>query len=473
MRIPGSLFGVDGAHEVVLRAADAAGNWSGASTVVFVDQTPPGQAHDARIEGGDGWRSSNGFDVSWRNPIQDASPIAGVRYAICPAAGAGALAPCQDGAIKGRDIDSIAGLRVPRPGAWNLSIWLQDDAGNADRERAVLVGTLRVDDTPPEASIAPLVASDPTRVRVLTRDAVSGVAEAAIEARREGEDAWRSLATSRDGDTFSATLDDGVLPRGRYELRARVVDYAGNERTTQQEPNGDPSTRALPLRISTRLAVGRPRRVAARGSNGKRRYRTVLQIRPRTRFGRTVPIQGRLTMPGGNPLADADVEVWERIKVPSAAWRQVSVVRTTPTGRFRFKALRGPSRVLRFRYPGTATIRSQATEVELGVRAMTTFRANRSRVVNGEEIRFHGRLKGQQTGETGKLLHLQVYTRGRWSTFATPRASRETGLWTYPYRFSATRGLVRYRFRVLIPRETTFPYETGTSRTVRVTVRGL
>jgi hypothetical protein len=104
---------------------------------------------------------------------------------------------------------------------------------------------------------------------------------------------------------------------------------------------------------------------------------------------------------------------------------------------------------------------------------MTTFRSSRTHVVNGDEVRFHGRLKGKQTGDTGKLLYLQVYTRGRWSTFATPRANPATGLWSEAYRFSATRGLVKYRFRVMVPREASFPYETGTSRSVRVTVRGL
>ena len=178
-------------------------------------------------------------------------------------------------------------------------------------------------------------------------------------------------------------------------------------------------------------------------------------------------------MPGANPLADVDVEVWERVKLPGAEWRRVSVVRTDRTGRFRFKALRGPSRTLRFSYPGTAKIRSRSTQVDLGVRAMTSFRVSRTRVVNGEEVRFHGWLKGRQTGDTGKLLYVQVYTRGKWSTFATPRANSETGRWSLPYRFSATRGLVRYRFRVLIPREASFPYETGRSRSRTVVVRGL
>ena len=161
------------------------------------------------------------------------------------------------------------------------------------------------------------------------------------------------------------------------------------------------------------------------------------------------------------------------MKLPSAEWRRVAQVRTSKRGRFRFKALRGPSRLLRFRYPGTATIRARARQVDLRVRAVTSLRVTQKRVVNGEEIRFGGRLKGRQTGETGKLIHLQVYTRGRWSTFAAPRANRESGAWRVPYRFTATRGRVRYRFRALVPRETSFPYETGVSRSVQVTVQGL
>ena len=94
-------------------------------------------------------------------------------------------------------------------------------------------------------------------------------------------------------------------------------------------------------------------------------------------------------------------------------------------------------------------------------------------VVNGEDVRFLGTAAGAPDRSAGKLLNLQVFSRGRWSTFATPRANRASGLWSQAYRFSATRGLVRYRFRVLIPRETSFPYETGRSRSLRVVVRGL
>jgi hypothetical protein len=71
----------------------------------------------------------------------------------------------------------------------------------------------------------------------------------------------------------------------------------------------------------------------------------------------------------------------------------------------------------------------------------------------------------------GKLIDLQAYYRGGWRTFATPRTDAR-GRWSYRYRFGATRGTVRYRFRARIRREAAYPYELGYSRRVVVTVRG-
>jgi hypothetical protein len=255
-------------------------------------------------------------------------------------------------------------------------------------------------------------------------------------------------------------------------VRARAVDHAGNERTTDRRADGEPLALTLPLRITTRLVAGRPKRVRARGSRGARRYRIVLVDRPQSRYGRTIPLRGRLTTPGANPLAGREIEVFELATIPGATWRRIATVATSRTGRFTFKALRGPSRILRFRYPGTETIRGRSAEVSLRVRAATSLRASRRNVVNGEEVTFRGRLKGQPI-PPGKLVELQAYSRRRWLTFATPRANRLSGLWSHRYRFAATRGNVRYRFRARVPRETGYPYETGTSATIRVSVRGL
>jgi hypothetical protein len=178
-------------------------------------------------------------------------------------------------------------------------------------------------------------------------------------------------------------------------------------------------------------------------------------------------------MDGGNAVADAAIEVWEQLRLRGAVSRRVAVIGTDGAGRFTFKALRGPSRILRFRYPGTPIVRARATVVDLRVRGSSSLGVNRRRVVNGEDIVLRGRVRGGPLPAVGKLVQLQAYSRGRWLTFATPRASRESGRWSYRYRFTATRGTVRYRFRAQIPKEAGFPYISGLSRSVSVLVRGL
>ena len=168
-------------------------------------------------------------------------------------------------------------------------------------------------------------------------------------------------------------------------------------------------------------------------------------------------------MPGENAIADAGIEVWERLWIRGAVPRRVAVIGTDDSGRFVFKALSGPSRTLRFRYPGTAVVRARSTEVDIRVRAASTIRVNRRRVVNGEDIVLSGRVRGGPLPTVGKLVQLQAYSRGRWLTFATPRADRGTGRWSYRYRFTSTRGTVRYRFRARVPQEAGFPYIVGHS----------
>ena len=110
-------------------------------------------------------------------------------------------------------------------------------------------------------------------------------------------------------------------------------------------------------------------------------------------------------------------------------------------------------------------------ELRMLVPASSSIRVDRRAVRNGEAVRFTGRLAGGHVPQGGKLIDLQAYYRGGWRTFATPR-SDGGGRWSYRYRFGATRGVVRYRFRARIRREAAYPFELGYSRRVRVTVRG-
>jgi hypothetical protein len=110
--------------------------------------------------------------------------------------------------------------------------------------------------------------------------------------------------------------------------------------------------------------------------------------------------------------------------------------------------------------------------VTLNVRARTTMHSSRRHAVNGQSVRFYGRIRTGPIPDQGKLVELQVWVRGRWRTFATTRAGR-TGRWHYDYRFDGTRGHTAYRFRAKIPPEAGYPFATGRSRVVRVAVRGI
>jgi hypothetical protein len=266
---------------------------------------------------------------------------------------------------------------------------LRDAAGNVSPENASVTGPLRFDDDPPSGGFLPFDPHDPARLRLRAFDNTSGVGSVEIAARRQGDAAWSELEVGAAGDEYGATLDDASLPAGTYEVRAHVTDLAGNERTITRLADGTVLTVGLPIRAETALSVGQPLRVRVKSAAGKRpKYRRVLAKRARSRFGRRVSIEGRLTDEAGNPLGNAPVEVYERVRLPGMDWRLVTTIRTRATGAFEWRALAGPARVLRFVYPGTGTTRPVIQEVELAVRAGVTLVPSRRGVDNGQDVVF-------------------------------------------------------------------------------------
>ena len=462
----------DGVHLLDVESIDSAGNAGGEQTTIRVDNTAPAALTNLQSDAGDGWRATNAFALSWSNPVQAHAPIAGVGWLACPAANEPSNGKgCVRGSTAGSNLSTIPRYAVPGAGAWRVRLWLRDSAGNEDPATGV-PATLRFDNTIPRVAFREQDPANPTLLRLDADDSVSGLERAEIEARRQGDDAWRSLPVSRDDQGFRARLDDERLRRGLYELRARVVDYAGNERSTTSRTNGQPAVLKLPVRARTSLIVGRPGRVRCRGRGERRRCLRQLVAHPAVRFGHSTRVVGRLRR-GGKPLANARVKVWSRTELPGAPETRVATLRTTKRGLIRYRVRRGPARTLRFRYRGTALLRGDTAKVQVRVRGASTIRPSRHNVVNGEYVTFRGRVQGRPLPAGGKLVELQVYTRRRWRTFAQPRARATSGRWAYQYRFEAIRGTSRFRFRARIRREEGYPFRTGMSRSVRIVVRGL
>ena len=53
-----------------------------------------------------------------------------------------------------------------------------------------------------------------------------------------------------------------------------------------------------------------------------------------------------------------------------------------------------------------------------------------------------------------------------------PPVTTRTGTWATSLKFERTRGTYTYRIRARVFRDSSYPYETGVSRPVRLTIRG-
>lgn len=471
----------DGTHTLSGLAVDSAGNAAGASQPIGVDNTPPVAPQGAEVVDGAGWRTTNRMSVRWSNPVERFAPIARALYELCPAsahssdpavAGAGRKR-CVTGSRDGTDLHEISDLTVPSEGMWMLRrLWLQDAAGNDNPASAVTVTGLGFDATPPTGvAFADEEPNDPTRLNVRAGDDASGIAGGAIEARREGEDVWRPLATSVTGQGLTAVIDDEVLPRGVYDLRAVAINGAGLQQGSDRRVDGLPARIKLPVRERSLLRTGRyVGRSCHQVSRGGRVCALRLDASPRVRVGHATVLTGRLTL-GRAPLGRRTLLVSRQL-LGQQGWTALHSIRTARDGGFRYRATRGPARTLRFRYPGSPTIRGVNSNVVLRVPASSTISASRHLVITGEYVTFRGRLRGGWIPADGALVELQVYTRGAWRTFAQPRA-RRSGRWLYRYRFETIRGRASFRFRARIRRQADYPFTTGLSRPTRVAVRGL
>lgn len=202
--LPTAAFGADGEHQLTLTATDAAGTTATAAKTIRVDNTAPDPPTGVTLAGGDAWRKANAFDVTWTNPATTAAPIAGAYWELCPE---GRSDGCKTGSKDG-EVARLDALEVPKAGAWSLSVWLKDAAGNQDRRLAAPPLTLRYDETSPDVTLNPLGADDPTLVTAKTADQGAGVTGGRDPHPKAG-----------DGQLVVAAYHSGGCPAQRADRR--------------------------------------------------------------------------------------------------------------------------------------------------------------------------------------------------------------------------------------------------------------
>ena len=470
----------------LISGAGVASNVVG-STQIHADLTPP-SAHAIAAPDPDLWlRTPAPLEITGTD-----------QHHLSGMAGAPDHQPLEDGAhltfrTDGGDLQRVRGgsarLTFDDDGQHSVTFAAVDVAGNRSPERAV---TFKIDRTAPELVVfeAPDEA-DPRRVVVAAADRTSGVAGASIEMRRlhgGASDQWVDLPTTRDGDRFVAMIDDEAVERGVYQLRARATDRAGNESVGDRRRDGSAATvDTAAMRSDSKLSAGlitrsktKTKKVCSKKRPGKKRKCKKKKVKvpggqvvPAVTipFGKRAVATGSLEAETGAPLADAVVDVYAQSAAAGSSYERIAAVRTDPKGAFSYTVPVGTSRAVKLRFEGDGKYRSSEAVVTVKVPATSTIAASPKRVRNGKTVLLRGKIRALPIPSAGKVLDLQAYYRGRWRTFATPRA-KSNGKWSYRYRFGATRGTVTYPFRVLIRPESAYPYDLGYSPTVRVVVRG-
>lgn len=454
---PGQL--ADGRHVLTLETADAGGAVSSTGQEFWVDNNAPGHVHDLRVEGGNGWRSSNDYSVTWVNPDQGTgSSVVAAYYKI----GSAPTTPTDGVRVAGNGIARLRDLQVPGDGEWTIYVWTQDEAGNVKPGNAV-TSTLRLDTIPPHLSFNPTRnPHDPAEIRALAEDKTSGVAGGVIEICRRGIDTWQPLETRLEGGELVTVVPDERLERGTYELRAAAWDAVGNRAESTARSDGQQMTLDLPLRSDSFVSAA-----LARRAEGSRRDRGVIRIG----YRRAVWLRGLLHSSAGGPLSDTRLRVQTR--PPSGGeWQPFAETVTDAQGRYKLRIPPGPSRELLVSFPGTRALRPTQELARLLVSGRSTLRLEPRRLRRGGVLTFRGRVGqlGAALPPGGKLVQIQFLDGRSWRPAVKLGRTDARGRFRIRYRFRRISRPTRIHFRILIPAESGWPYLTGASpvRTVHV-----
>lgn len=463
----------DGPHTVVHCTADFAGN--GACTGdhrVLIDNNPPAHPRMPALAGGDGWRRTDDFDLSWENPDQGpASPIAGAAWRVTGASG-------YDTGVKftaGSNRTSLSDLAVPGAGAYSLQLWLRDEAGNEAAGTAVTV-PLRFDDVRPQVAFS--VEPSETQVVADVADEHSGPAGGGIFYRRVDAPNWIELPTKLTpaGTPGKAHLVAPMpeLGFGTFVFRADTVDGAGNSASTILRADGTqmairkepppPVAKAKPLpKAKTRLFA------RLRGGHGHGDSLTVP-------FGAPALLGGRLTRGDGAGLTKCELRVVSHPSHGALVPIGVQTVRTGEGGGFELRLPPGPSRRVTVTFTGDPGLEpARRPGLELRVRSGVSLRAEPEALRTGEAVQLSGRVEsaGAPIPRRGKLVAIQYLEQAthRWRPVLVTRSDHH-GRYRAHYRFRYVTGSAAIRLRATALAEERWPYAPGFSPPVTVRVQG-
>jgi hypothetical protein len=287
----------------------------------------------------------------------------------------------------------------------------------------------------------------------------------------------------------SLSLNTSQLTAGQHSIELIVEDAAGNQTIAYDgtitvggspslTPSGSSTGFATVTAVTPQIGPGSPAvlRGPANGVNASdqatltARWRSTAKALRTSSYGAADRITGRLTAPGGVPISDAELDVFQTPAYVGAKAVRLATVGTGATGDWTLALPRGvSSSTLRFEYRSHQNDTIPVTTVTLTLRVHAGIALKIAPRISsvGHRIFFGGVVHGTPIPEAGKQLVLEARSGGgEWIQFDTIRTDAK-GRYHASYRFKFP-GPVTYQFRVLSRYEAGFPYLDGTSNVIDV-----
>lgn len=181
-----------------------------------------------------------------------------------------------------------------------------------------------------------------------------------------------------------------------------------------------------------------------------------------------VPLQGSLVGPGG-PIGGANVCVYERVDAPADARQLLLNAKTKGDGSFGMQIPPGPSRTVDVVYRfNNQVLRKQ---VYVASQAVPSLTIKKRKIHNGQNMRFKGTIPRPHAEDRAVTMQAKIGKRS-WRTFKQLK-TESNGQFKGRYKFkNSTLPRAKYTFRVLVKKQSGYPYEPGASRKRKVIVFG-
>jgi hypothetical protein len=282
----------------------------------------------------------------------------------------------------------------------------------------------------------------------------------------DGLPAFLYLQPCPQTESVDVPFDTTAVSNGPHHLIVSVLDAAGNAAPVlDREIDIDNPVPAHPGPPNGTNASSQATLTA--------RWASTTKAHLTRAWGQRATITGRLSAPGGVPIAGAAIDLLATPQYSGAKPLTMASPRTGPDGRFTVSLPRGESsRTLSFAYRahiGDALPVATRT-LTLGVRAGVTLSVAPRTASVDRSIFFKGVLEGVPLPSGGKQLVLEARSQGgAWIEFDVIRTGAH-GRYRASYRFKFP-GPARYQFRVLSKQEADFPFLEATSNLVTVRER--